>query len=314
MNRSRVLSSEAPVFFNRGPSPAARLLFFSLLSIAAMVADYRFNYLANLRQAVSTVIYPVERVVMSPVNAYEYVASHFDSQDQLLQENAALRRRLAEQSAQAQHAQAMEAEHVYLRTLINATERFNTKGIVAEVVHAGRNPFIRKLAINKGSNDALRTGLPVIDGAGVVGQVTAVTPFSAEVTLLTDKDQAIPVLVVRNGLRAVAFGTGQGGTLSVPFVPVNADIQKNDQLVTSGIDGTYPPGLAVATVSEVDHSGALAFSRITAVPAAGVESHRYLMVLTTHPGADYPKVQAPDTGSKPAKDNAPRRPRSGRPR
>ena len=314
MNRSRVLLAEPPPFFNRGPSASTRLLFFSLLSIAAMIADYRFNYLQSVRQVVSTAIYPLERVVMSPVSAYEYVASYFASQDRLLEENAELKKRLAEQSVQAQRGQAIAAEYNHLRVLAGMQERLNTKGVVAEVVHAGRNPFSRKIVVNRGSNDEVKPGLPVIDGAGVVGQVTAVTPFSAEVTLLTDKDQAIPVVVVRNGLRAVVFGAGQGGMLAIPFLPTNADIQKGDQLVTSGIDGTYPPGLAVAIVKNIDQAAALAFSRISAIPTAGVENHRYLMILTTHPGADYPKAQLPEAGQKTPKDNAGRRGRSGRPR
>lgn len=315
MNRSRVLLAEPPPFFNRGPSATARLLFFSLLSLAAMIADYRFSYLVSVRQVVSTVIYPVERVVMSPVTAYRYAANYFSSQDQLIQENADLKRRLAEQSAQAQRGQTVAAEYSHLRALVGVQDRLNTKGVVVEVVHAGRNPFNRKIVVNRGSNDEVKPGLPVIDGAGVVGQVTAVTPFSAEVTLLTDKDQAIPVTLVRNGLRAVVFGAGQGGLLSIPFLPTNADIQKGDQLVTSGIDGTYPPGLAVATVKDIDQAAALAFSRISALPIAGVENHRYLMVLTTHPGADYPKTQSADGDQKPARENTTgRRGRGGRPR
>jgi rod shape-determining protein MreC len=182
-------------------------------------------------------------------------------------------------------------------------------------VHTGRNPFNRKLVINKGFNNDVRTGLPVIDGTGVIGQITAVTPFSAEITLLTDRDQAVPVMVVRNGLRAVVFGTGQGGTLSIPFLPTNADIQKDDHLVTSGIDGTYPPGLTVAKVTEVDHGATLAFSRITAVPAAGVDNYRYLMVLTTHPSENYPKTQLPEENIKTPKEGAQtRRARGGRSR
>ena len=315
MNRSRVLLAEPPPFFNRGPSTTARLLFFSLLSLAAMIADYRFNYLLSVRQVVSTVIYPLERVVMSPVSAYEYAANYFSSQDQLLQENAELKKRLAEQSVQAQRGQAISAEYNHLRTLAGMEERLNTKGVVAEVVHAGRNPFSRKIVVNRGSNEEVKPGLPVIDGAGVVGQVTAVTPFSAEVTLLTDKDQAIPVMVVRNGLRTVVYGAGQRGLLAIPFLPTNADIQKGDELVTSGIDGTYPPGLAVATVQDIDQAAALAFSRISASPKAGVENHRYLMILTTYPGADYPKSPLPEAGQKTPKESAAaRRGRGGKPR
>jgi rod shape-determining protein MreC len=125
--------------------------------------------------------------------------------------------------------------------------------------------------------------MPVIDGAGVVGQVTQVGTFTSEVTLITEKDQSVPVMLVRNGLRAVAVGSGKGGSIDVPFMPVSADIQNNDLLVTSGIDGTYPPGLVVAVVTGVEKNAAYVFAKITAKPAAGVESHRYVMVLTSPP-------------------------------
>jgi rod shape-determining protein MreC len=305
MNRAHVKVNEPPVFFRRGPSAVAKLVFFSLLSIITMVIDYRLDYLAGVRQAVSTALYPIEQAMVSPVRAFQSVADYFSNQDQLLAENAELKRRLAEQAGEAQRAQAIDAEYSHLRTLAAAPNRLNTTGIVAEVVHIGRNPFRRKILINRGSNNDVRPGLPVIDGAGVVGQVTAVTPFSAEVTLLTDKDQAIPVMVVRNGLRAVAFGAGQGGALSIPFLATNAEIQKDDLLVTSGIDGTYPPGLSVATVTEVDHRAALAFSRVVATPTAGVENHRYLMVLTTPPGENYPKAQTPEESLKTTKEMTP---------
>lgn len=281
---------------SRGPSPAARLLFFSLLSLAAMVADHRFGYLADVRQAVSTIAYPLERAVLAPVSAYRSLAEHVAANHALLEENEQLRTRLAEQSANAQRAALLEQEIAYLKALIAAPERFNARGVVAEIIHTGRNPFIRKVVIDKGANDAVRAGLPVIDDLGVVGQITAVTPFSAEVTLATDKGQAIPVVVVRNGLRAVAFGDGD--LLQIPFLPTNADIRPGDQLVTSGIDGTYPPGLAVATVSEVDQATALSFSKIAAKPAGGVDRRRYLSVLTTHPGADYPLQQWLDEKEK----------------
>lgn len=293
MNRARVKVNEPPILFNRGASAAARFIFFSLLSLAATIADYRFNYLPNIRQAISTVLYPVEQAIASPVNLFNNIAAYFDNQEQLIKKNTALQIKLAEQSAKAQRVEAIEMEYGHLRNLVNVPDRLSMKGIVAEVIKIGRNPFNHKIIVNQGSNQGIRPGLPVIDENGVVGQITAVTPFSAEVTLLTDKGQAVPIMVIRNGLRAVIFGTGQDGKLSIPFLPMNADIRKADKLVTSGIDGTYPPGLVIATVTEVEHRATLAFSRIIATPAAGVENHRYLMILTTHPGDNYPKSDLP---------------------
>jgi rod shape-determining protein MreC len=285
MHGAQVKVREPPPFFNRGPSAKARLLFFSLVSLAVMVIDYRYAYLSSLREAIATALYPFERIVASPFAAYETMAGFLTKQSTLLAENAELRRALIERSAEAQQAAGIEAEYAHLKTLFGVTEQLNVSGVIAKVLHAGRNPFSRKIVVNRGSNDGLQPGLPVIDGNGVVGQVTAVTVFSAEVTLLTDKDQAVPVMVERNGLRTIVFGTGGADALSISFLPTNADIQKNDRLVTSGIDGTYPAGLAVARVSEIDRGATLAFSRVTAVPIAGVENYRYLMVLTAKPPA-----------------------------
>jgi len=157
-----------------------------------------------------------------------------------------------------------------------------------EILHTGRSPFTKRVVVDKGAQDGIRAGQAVIDAVGIVGQVTAVYPFSSEVTLLTEKNQAIPVLNLRNGLRAVLFGTGRDGLLDLPFIPINADVQPGDQLVTSGIDGTYPPGLAVAKVNEVERNPTYVFARITCVPAAGVGSNKFMLVLVPDPSQNAP--------------------------
>jgi rod shape-determining protein MreC len=291
VDRSHLMTHEPPPFFNRGPSPTARLTFFGLMALAAMFADLRFHYLNDMRQVISVLIYPVERVMVSPLQLFGRATDYFSDQRRLLQDNDDLKRQLVEQSAKAQRGATLDAEYSHLRTLLGAADRFNTKGVLAEVVHVSRNPFSHKIMVNKGTKDGVVQGLPVIDETGVVGQITTVTSFSGEVTLLIEKDQAIPVAVSRNGLRAIAVGTGNNNTLQVPFLPTNADIRKDDLLITNGIDGTYPPGLAVASVSEVEQGSALLFSKVTALPLAGLGNHRYLMILTTPPSADYPQTE-----------------------
>jgi len=164
------------------------------------------------------------------------------------------------------------------------------------------------VVIDKGSQNGVRAGSPVVDEAGVLGQVTRAHALAAEVTLLTDKDQAIPVQVVRNGLRAVAFGAGASGMLELRFMAANAEIQNGDRLVTSGIDGIYPPGLPVATVARVERDAAYAFARIVCQPAAGVESGRYVLVLANEARqAPPPEEAAPDSEKRPVKIRKPRR-------
>ena len=297
-------------FFNRGPSPLARLTFFALLAIVIMIADHRFRALDTVRLAVSVVLHPLEQLVAVPGMLAGRVVSYFSSQDRLLQENRELQIRVLELAALGQEAQLLKTEHEHLTRLARASSRFVNHGVVAEVIRDARNPFNRKILIDKGLAHGLRAGLAVIDGSGVVGQITAVGTFSSEVTLITDKDQSVPVMVVRNGHRAVAVGMGKEGTIDVPFIPVNADIQNGDLFVTSGIDGTYPPGLAVATVTSVEKNTAFMFAKITAKPASGADNHRYVLVLNGAGQEPYPKSDVQSEDRKTQRDK-PVRPTSG---
>ncbi len=148
-----------------------------------------------------------------------------------------------------------------------------------EVLYTGRDPFAQKVFVNKGADAGIVPGEAVIDAEGVVGQVTRVFPFMAEVTLVTDKDHAVPVKVQRSGVRSVLFGAGAGRSPELRFMAPNADIQVGDVLVTSGIDGTYPPGLAVARVATLERETGQMFARITARPLAGVDRSEHLLVL-----------------------------------
>ncbi len=268
-----------PPFFNRGPAPLVRLAFFASLSLALLVLDARFRYTEGLRSVLALAVYPLQVAATLPAALGERISGYFASQSQLREENAELRAKLLETSLEAQRYEAARAEAGQLRRLIHAGERQPVKSQPAEIVYGGRDPYSRKVVIDKGSQNGVRAGSPVLDDRGVIGQVTRVYALAAEVTLLTDKDQAIPVQVVRNGLRAVAFGAGSSGMLELRFMAANAEIQDGDRLVTSGIDGTYPPGIPVASVARIERDAAYAFARIVCQPAAGVERGRYVLVL-----------------------------------
>ncbi len=270
---------EPPPFFHRGPSQLARLTFFALVAIATMIADHRFQALEAVRLSLSVFAHPVQQLAAFPGEMLGRATDYFTSQDRLLKENQELKARLLEQSAAAQQAKLLKGEQEQLLALAPGKSRYSTDGIVAEVLYSARNPFTRKIVVDKGLTHGAKAGMPVIDGAGVVGQVTAVGTFTSEVTLVTEKGQSVPVMLVRNGLRALAAGSGKEGAIEVPFMPVSADIQNGDLFVTSGIDGTYPPGLVVATVTGVEKNAAFMFARIVAKPAAGVDNHRFVMLL-----------------------------------
>lgn len=297
-----------PPFFNRGPAPLVRLAFFASLSLALLVLDARFRYTEGLRNALSFAVYPLQALATLPAELGERASGYFASQTQLRAENAELRARLLAASQAAQRFEAAEAETGQLRRLIGAAERLPVKSTPAEILYNGRDPYSRKVVIDKGSRNGVRAGSPVIDETGVVGQVTRAHALVSEVTLLTDKDQAIPVQVVRNGLRAVAFGAGASGMLELRFMAANAEVQNGDRLVTSGIDGTYPPGLPVATVARVERDAAYAFARIVCQPAAGVERGRYVLVIANEPGRAAPPEETGNGRDKrPGRAPRPRR-------
>ena len=272
-----------PPFFRRGPAPLVRLFFFASLSLALLIVDARFRYAEGLRSTIALVAYPLQRLATAPFSLFDALGGFFTLQSQLREENESLRAKALSYSQDAQRYQAAEAEASQLRRLVGAAERVEVRSMPAEVLYASRDPYAHKVFIDRGSTQGVRPGSPVADENGVVGQVTRVHPLLSEVTLLTDQDQAIPVQVVRNGLRAVAFGGGPTGNLELRFMAANAEIENGDRLVTSGIDGTYPPGLPVGIVERIERDAEQSFARVVCKPAAGVDRGRFVLVLTNEP-------------------------------
>ena len=281
-----------PAFFKRGPAPVVRLTFFALLSVALIVLDARFRYAEGLRGALSFATQPLQIIASAPATALRRVSTFFASQSQLSAENAGLRAKLLEATLAAQRLEAAAAEGARLKLLMGAADRLPGSAAPAEIIYSGRDPFSRRVLVDKGTSDGVRAGSPVVDELGVVGQVTRVHALLAEVTLLTDKDQAIPVQVARNGLRAVAFGGGNSGMLELRYLAANAEIVNGDRLITSGIDGVYPPGLPVATVTRVERDATNIFARVLCQPAAGVDRGRIVLLLTPAAVPSSPPVES----------------------
>lgn len=299
----RHLPVEPPAFFHRGPSPLARLAFFALVSLALLFLDTRYRYLENIRQVVAIALYPLQRAAQMPSEAIGYVGSYFVTQRSLVEENAALKRRLLDQGVAAQGYESALADNARLKSLLDARARYGNRATVVEVLYTGRDPFTQKLFVDKGADAGITPGDAVIDSQGVVGQVTRALPYMAEVTLVTDKDQAVPVKVERSGVRSVLYGAGAGRAPELRFMSPNADIEPSDVLVTSGIDGTYPPGLAVARVATLERETGQMFARITTQPIAGVDRNEYLLVLARSAAAA-PRPDEPadaDTAKKPGR-------------
>jgi rod shape-determining protein MreC len=293
-----------PPLFKQGAPARVKVTVFALISVALLVVDARFHALTAVRQVAATVLYPLQMVALMPRDAASNMGSYFSSISALQKEVRDLKSQQVAMAQAMQQAQLQMAENGHLRKLMDAREHLPVRSMMSEILYDARDPSTRRVVLDRGSQNGVKLGLPVIDNAGVVGQVTRVFPFTSEVTLLTDKEQAIPVQVLRNGLRSVAYGRGQSGMLDLRFVAPNADIQVGDVLVTSGLDGMYPAGLAVAKVSQVESVAQGAFSRVVCQPLAGIDRHRQLLVvMSDQPAAPRPPVEAPKNNA----NNTPRR-------
>ena len=271
---------QAPAFFVRGPSAFARLVFFSVLSLTLMATDSRLQYLPSIRQSLVTFIYPLQMIANTPSAIYRYTDTYLSTHNQLIIENRQLKEQLLRQNILIQRLNTVTLENEHLRNLMNANKVLLETTVLGEIMHIGSDLFTKKIIVNRGRADHIEAGEAVVDAMGIIGQVTKVYPLSSEVTLITDKSLAIPVQVERNGLRAIAFGHGRDNNLDLPYLPTNVDIRRGDRLVTSGIDGVYPAGLAVATVSQVEITSDSPFARITCSPAGGIENHRQVLFVS----------------------------------
>ena len=276
----RPIPVDTPAFFNRGPSPLARLAFFGILSLALLFADTRYRYLESVRQVVAIVLYPMQRALGMPGVAFAYVADYFASKRQLADENVMLRQELVARAPATQGYSTVSEENARLRALLAVRTRDAPNAIAVQVLYAGRDPFTQKLFVDKGTSAGVQAGAGVIDENGVVGQVTRVFPYLAEVTLITDRDQAVPVQVERSGTRSVLFGNGTGRSPELRFTSPSADVRPGDRLLTSGLDGTYPAGLAVAEVVDVVRDAGQMFARILCKPLTGIDHSEFLLVLS----------------------------------
>lgn len=283
-----------PPLFKQGASARAKVVFFALIAIALLVVDARMRTLTTIRQVVGIALYPLQVVALMPRDAAYSVGDYFSSLSVLQNENQALKQQQVANAQALQQGQHLFAENQQLRKLLGAAERLPVKSVMSEILYDTRDAFTRKIVLDRGTRHGITLGQPVIDDVGVVGQVTRVFPFTAEVTLLTDKDQAISVQVIRSGLRSVAYGRGQSGVLDLRFMAANADIQKGDELVTSGIDGVFPAGLSVAKVVQIENKSSDAFARIVCQPTAGIDRNKQLLILLTE--AKMPPRLEPEDG------------------
>jgi rod shape-determining protein MreC len=274
------LDRSPPPFFRQGHSALTKLVFFSALAVFLMVADTRLQLIEPLRAGLATVLFPGQLALKAPVDGWRLGSDYLRNLQNALDAEREAREKLALQAERLARAEQLESENARLRALLDLPAARLVRSFAAEVLFEASDPFSRKLFVDRGLTHGMVVGAPVINEDGVLGQVTRVYPLSSEVTLLVDKDAAIPVLNTRTQQRGVAFG-GAGGTtgMELRFMADNTDILPMDTLVTSGIDGVYPAGLAVASVSRVTRQGDGGFARVLLSPSADPDGVRHVLVL-----------------------------------
>jgi rod shape-determining protein MreC len=302
------LDRTPPPFFKQGPSALSKLVVFSALALFLMVADVRFKLTAPIRAAIATALYPVQWLILQPVNAIGEVGNYFQSLHTAQTSEGEALRRLATQAERSLQVEQLDLENRRLRELLAMRERITTPASGAQVLYDSADPYSRKVVIDRGQTHGIAPGSPVIDESGVLGQVTRVYPLVSEVTLLIDRDQAIPVLNARTGVRGVAYGqpSASGDGLELRYTLANADINEGDLLTTSGVDGVYPPGLPVARVREVERRAESSFTRVACTPLARMQGTLHVLVLAPV-GPMLPPSPLPATparGARPAPADA----------
>jgi rod shape-determining protein MreC len=270
-----------PPFFRQGPSALTKLILCSALALFLMVADNRFTITRQLRAVLATALYYPQQVLLVPVQAIEGAGGYAMGLQRALANEEAARRTLAQQAERSLRVEQLLVENAHLRGLLDLRPGLVPKAQAAQVLYEAADPYSRKVIIDRGATAGVVVASPVINETGVLGQVTRVYALSSEVTLITDKDAAIPVLNTRTQARGAAFGSAgaAGNGMEMRFMAGNADVRPGDVLTTSGVDGIYPPGLPVAKVASVDRKLDSGFARIVLTPNAQTDGVRHVMVI-----------------------------------
>lgn len=285
--------------FRRGPAAEVKLALMVLLALALLITDANWKTFNPLRQSIATALYPFQRAVMLPRDATFLVHDWYSAVAAIKDENEGLQRQRIELAQITTNAAQLAAENAQLRRLMGVFDKaVDQPAIVVEVLYEPANAFNRRLVFNKGSSVGIAPGMPIIDEGGVVGQIIRVTPMSSEAAMLTDEVVSIPVQILRNGLRLIAFGSTSPGKVEVRYFSSDADIREGDMLVTSGVGGVFPPGLAVAKIERVERNSSTGFARAEGQPSSHPERYRHFLVLQVPvDGNETPVASAPSAPS-----------------
>lgn len=269
------------LLFIQGPSSGNRLILLILLSITLMTLDHKTTYVDRIRSSIAVLVYPVQYLVNFPANVGDWASDSLTSRKTLQEDNSTLRTQNLILTTQLQKLNFIESENIQLRSLLESSKRVGERILIAELLSVDMDPYKQQVTINKGSasGDDIYSGQPFVDAKGVMGKLMHVAPFSSTALLITDPDHALPIQVNRNGLRAIAKGTGNQTRLEIPHLPNNADIKVGDLLVTSGLGCVFPVGYPAATVVEININPRLPFAEVLAEPIAELDRSREILLV-----------------------------------
>lgn len=272
-------NTESKPLFLQGPPAAVRCALLVIISIVFMMLDFRAGHLDALRSSLSLMLHPIRIAVDLPAQAAVWIGESFQQRTRLLAENKELRKEKLEISARLQRFDSLQAENRRLRALMDSSGKIANRVLVSEIMAVDMDPLRQSIVINKGSVHGAYRGQPLLDADGIIGQITHVSPVSSEAVLISDASHAVPVEVNRNGLRTIVVGTGDPATLSLPFLPNNADVVVGDLLISSGLGGNFPPGYPVGTVTLVERNPSTPFAIVRAEPAAALNRNREVLLV-----------------------------------
>jgi len=280
------MQHSAPPLFKQGIPALAKLIVCLVVSLALMVIDFKFKSLDFIRNQVITILRPLEQLMLLPTTVVADSTDYFTSRSTLERENGVLKLRQAELSLLANQSSLLAVENQHLRNLLELQKNVGFKTVPVEILFNPPNPLSQRVVVNRGQNQGLKLGSPIANEMGILGQVVRLYDNSAEVSLLEDRDFAVPVLVARNGLRAAVVGSGRNQLLQLRYLPVASDLEVGDILHTSGVDGVYPPGFAVAVITKIERNLDQNSSNVFCNPIAEINRHLQALALIYDPEID----------------------------
>ena len=261
---------------------AYRLIIVIILSSVLMYQDYRGTYTVKLRSYLSASLYPIQYLINLPNNLQKSFYANFLNREEIISQNQRLKEENLNLKSQMQQIYRLESENKRLYKLINSKPKTENTYLFADIVSTSKILNKHQILINRGSRNGIKLGSSIVNADGIVGHVIRDQIFASEVLLISDLEHAIPVEIVRTGLRSIAIGTGEFNKLRINTLPTNSNLQKDDIIITSGLGGRYPEGFPVGTITEISREVGNPFLEVEVLPFANLKTINEVWVIQTN--------------------------------